>query len=98
MRITNPTNQTPINAVENATTPPPRPDSTTSKSASESASSASADAYSLVPSFELLSLNAILQQIPPVRADVLAETIQRLASGQLRTSKAIEQTARALLG
>ncbi|HWG43731.1 MAG TPA: hypothetical protein VN688_13165 [Gemmataceae bacterium] len=101
MRITNPTNQTPINSVDNSTTPAVRPDSTASgvpASTDLSARAASADAYGLVPSFELLSLNALLQQVPPVRADVIAETVQRLASGQLRTADTINRTADALLG
>jgi hypothetical protein len=52
----------------------------------------------LVPSFELLSLQATLQHIPPVRADVIAETVRRLASTQLQTPGAVEETARAMLG
>ncbi len=52
----------------------------------------------MVPSFELLSLNAAMSAVPPMRADVLAETIRRLAAGDLRTPSAVEQTARAILG
>ena len=88
MRITNPTNATPINSADNATTPPLR--SRTRHPAFRPLPPRRTRllllprAYSLVPSFELQSLNALLQQVPPVREDVVAETIQRLASGQLR--------------
>jgi hypothetical protein len=52
----------------------------------------------LVPSFELFNLTSTLDRIPPVRAEVIAETIRRLDSGQLQTPSALEQTARAILG
>lgn len=59
---------------------------------------ASAQDSSMAPSFELQTLTALLAEVPPVRQAVLAETIRRLTSGQLQTSSALEETARALLG
>jgi hypothetical protein len=100
MRITN---QTPVNSPE--TTPvSSRSDSPTSGAASPaSAASSSSPAvsaldYSLVPSFELLSLNSLLAEVPPIRQDALAAAIRRMASGDLRTLAALEQTAQAMLG
>jgi hypothetical protein len=51
-----------------------------------------------VPSFEFLSLTATVQQIPPVRQEVVAETLRRLTEGQPQTPAALEQNARAILG
>ena len=99
MRITNSTPITPDN-VANQTT---RPDNTTNQAAATaSGSSASSSlalmAFSLVPSFELLNLDATLAQIPAVRQDVLAATIRRLASGALQSPAALDATANAILG
>lgn len=74
----------------------PRHDSTAAASSPPPASSSLPVA--LVPSFEFLSLTATVQHIPPLRADVIAETVRRLANGDLRTPAAAEQTARAILG
>ena len=70
-----------------------------SASAAPSAGSSTSPSYpvSLVPSFELFSLTSVLQRIPPVREQVIAETIQRLDAGQLETPTALEQTASAIL-
>ncbi|SRR5579875_2283759 len=97
MRITN-QNQTPIASTDNKTdpaAPTPRNDAT---SMSSSSSTPPSVPVSLVPSFELLSLTSTLQHIPPLRQEVIAETIRRLAAGQLQTPAALEQTARAILG
>ena len=53
---------------------------------------------SVVPSFELRSLTAALQQLPSIRDDAVAATIGRLAAGQLQSSAAVEATAQAILG
>jgi hypothetical protein len=99
MRITNQTNQTPVNPSETSTPQAARADSTASAApvAAPSTTAIPVQAY-LLPSYELLSLNAILAQVPPVREDVLAATIRRLASGELRTPEAIARTASAILG
>lgn len=98
MRITN-QNQTPVPSADtNAdTAPTPRNDSAVPASPAPSVSFPSFPT-SLVPSFELFSLTSTLQEVPPVRQQVIAETVRRLAAGQLQTSSALEQTARAILG
>ena len=97
MRITN-QNQPPIPSTDNKAdpaAPSPRNDATP---ASTSSSTTASLPVSLVPSFELFSLTSTLQHVPPLRQEVIAETIRRLATGQLRTPAALEQTARAILG
>lgn len=94
MRITNATNPTPAASVENTTAQAPRTDSTASGVA---ASSLPTQTSSLAPSFELLNLQAALRQLPTIREDRVAGTVSRLASGQLRTPAALEQTADAIL-
>lgn len=103
MRITN---QSPVNTAE-PTPSTSRPESATSGTtspaspsspAAPSSSAVSALDYSMVPSFELLSLNSLLAQVPPLRQDALAAAIRRMASGDLHTPAALEQTARAMLG
>jgi|GEM_PF-3132267 hypothetical protein len=98
MRITN-QNQTPVPSTGNRADTPPTPRSDAAASAS-SASSSTFPSFPdvLVPSFELLSLTAALQQVPPVRQEVIAETVRRLNTGELQTPTALEQTARAILG
>ncbi len=100
MRITNSTNQTAGSPADGATPPTPRTDAATSALAGThlSSSSVSAPASSLAPSFDLLRLNTLLQQIPPARPDAIAEILQRLTSGQLNTPDALDSTARAMLG
>jgi hypothetical protein len=99
MQITNKPSVAPDTAsnpavrADNAGTPTATPHAPPS-----SGSSLSLLAYSLVPSFELLSLDAALSQVPPVRPDVLAQTILRLASGDLHDGSALDQTASAMLG
>jgi len=98
MRITN---STPITA-NNVANQTPRPDTTTTPAAGATGSSSASSslallAFSLVPSFELLNLDAALSQIPAVRQDVLATTIRRLASGDLQSSSALDATANAIL-
>ncbi len=98
MRITN-QNQPPIASTDNKTDPAA---SARRNDAAASASSPSSPPpsvpVSLVPSFELFSLTSTLQHIPPLRQEVIAETIRRLAAGQLQSPAALEQTARAILG
>lgn len=98
MRITN-QNQSPLPSTDNRTdaAPTARNDAA---ALSSSAPSSSFPAFpaNLVPSFELFSLTTTLQQVPPVRQEVVAETVRRLADGQLQTPSALEQTARAILG
>ncbi len=97
MRITN-QNQTPIASTDNKTDPAAPPPRNDAASTSSSSSTPPSVPVSLVPSFELLSLTSTLQHIPPLRQEVIAETIRRLAAGQLQTPAALEQTARAILG
>jgi hypothetical protein len=100
MRITN-QNQIPVPSQDNSNSKDaaPAPGNDVAASASSPTSSTSRPyPVSLVPSFELLSLTSTLQHIPPVREDVIAETVRRLATGQLKTPAAVEQTARAILG
>lgn len=99
MRISNQTPGSPPDATtssilraDNASTNP------TPHLSTSSAPEVSAQDLSMVPSFELLSLYAVLVQIPPVRQDVVSETIRRLQSGQLQSPTALEQTANAILG
>lgn len=98
MRITN-QNQSPHPSTENRTDAAPTARNDAAASSSP-ASSSSLPSFpdSLVPSFELFSLTSTLQQVPPVRQEVVAETVRRLADGQLQTPSALEQTARAILG
>lgn len=100
MRIANP-NQTPVPSSEtNADSASAARTSAAPPSASTSAPTpaVSVQAFSMVPSFELLSLTATLKQIPPVRQEVLAETIRRLAAGDFRSADTLEKTAAAILG
>lgn len=100
MRITS-QNQTPVPSTDKTNTPdaaPTQRNETAASSSSPRASTSRSYPDSLVPSFDLFSLTATLQEIPPVRADVIAETIRRLAEAQLQTPTALEQTARAILG
>jgi hypothetical protein len=53
---------------------------------------------SVVPSFELRSLTAALQQLPSIRDESVAATINRIAAGQLQSPAALEATAQAILG
>ncbi len=100
MRITN---QTPANAVENSTNQTPRTDGAASGFPAPHLSpqvltTVPAQSSSLAPSYELLNLNATLRQLPPIREDVVADTIRRLTSGQLGTPDALDHTASAILG
>ena len=103
MRINN---QTPVNSTDSTTSSTPRSDNANPSAPNSAAASlgtpsspaVSAQDFSMVPSFELQTLTAMLAKVPPVRQDVLAETIRRLTSGDLQTPSALEQTARALLG
>jgi hypothetical protein len=100
MRITNP-NQPPVPSTDNSVSADAAPVTGHDVPASSSSvASATSRSYpvSLVPSFELLNLAATLQQVPPVREDVIAETVRRLATGELQSPSAVEQTARAILG
>lgn len=65
--------------------------------APSSTSALSALAYSLVPSFELFSLEGVLTQIPAVRQDMVAQTVHRLVSGDLQSLTVLDQTANAIL-
>lgn len=98
MRITN-QNQTPVPSADtNAdTAPTPRNDPAVPASPTPSVSFPTFP-VGLVPSFELFNLTSTLQEVPPVRQQVVAETVRRLAAGQLQSSSALEQTARAILG
>lgn len=98
MRITN-QNQPPVPPSDNNAdaVPTPHNDSTISASPAPSVSYPSFP-VGLVPSFELFSLTSTLQEVPPVRQQVVAETLRRLASGELQNTSALEQTARAILG
>ncbi len=99
MRITN-QNQPPVSSTTNNSAEP-APGSRNKAAASASSPSdptSRSFPVSLVPSFELLNLTATLQHIPPVREDVIAETVRRLAAGELQTPSAGERTARAILG
>lgn len=96
MRITN-QNQIPIpstesNASATAASGSDAPVTTTSHS------SGSLQEPHLVPSFELRSLTAVLQQIPTTRSAVVSAAIHRVATGQLQTPDALEATASAILG
>ena len=84
---------TKIVRTDSAHTTPPSANSTPS-----AASSISVLAYSVVPSFELFNLTGAMAQIPAVRQDALAQTIQRLAAGDLQDLSAIDQTANVILG
>jgi hypothetical protein len=104
MRINN---QPPVNSPDTPTPQVVRRDSSTANSASSPVAApvssstlpvASAQDYSLVPSFELQSLTAVLAEIPPVRQDVVSETIRRLTAGNLQSRDALVQTAKAILG
>lgn len=99
MQINNPGAVNPTNATSTSTT---RTDNAPSNPAPHitptSAPAVTAQDYDLMPSFELLSLNAVLTQVPPVRQDVISETIRRLAAGDLQSPSALEQTANAILG
>jgi hypothetical protein len=94
MRITNATNPTPAASIDNPTAQAPRTEGVAS---GVPASSLPAQTSSLVPSFDLLTLHAALRQLPAIRSDAVAETVRRLASGQLRTPDALAQTAGAIL-
>jgi hypothetical protein len=97
MRITN-QNQPPapsLNTSPDAAAP--RNDSVSGVSSPPPSTPASMP-VSLVPSFELLRLTAVLQQVPPVRQEVITETVRRLLAGQLQTPAALQQTAGAILG
>lgn len=96
MRITNPTNPTPVPPSDPGTSPAPRGE--TAPASPPSPPAVAAQEFGRVPSFELLSFNALLQHIPPVRAEVVAETVRRLAADQLRPSDTAGQTARVMLG
>jgi hypothetical protein len=95
-------NQNPGSSTDPTTTSITRADNASPNPAphlsTASAAEVSAQDYSMVPSFELLSLNAVLAQVPPVRQDVLNETVRRLESGQLTSLSALDQTADAILG
>jgi hypothetical protein len=99
MRINN---QPPVSSPDSATASIPRADKASSTSAPHIASSSvpavSAQDYSVVPSFELQSLTAMLAEVPPVRQDVVSETIRRLEAGDLQSHSALMQTANAILG
>jgi hypothetical protein len=99
MRITN---STPLNT-DNVSNSAARPETTPSPAAGASSNSSASSAmallaFSLVPSFELLNLDAALSQVPAIRQDVLAQTILKLASGDLDGASALDATARAILG
>lgn len=95
MRIGN-QNQTPLSSTENSTSTTPASGNDAAPTTSHVAGSTQAS--SLMPSFELRSLTAALQQIPSIRSEVVAETTRRLAAGQLQSPAALEATARAILG
>lgn len=103
MRITS-QNQVSLPSVNNGTPPASRGDGTSVPAAGlvpmpqQTADGTPAPAYNLVPSFELQTLDALLHEIPPVREDVINATVQKLASGQLRSLDASERTAAAILG
>ncbi|HTU23712.1 MAG TPA: hypothetical protein VMG10_37085 [Gemmataceae bacterium] len=100
MQITN-QNQTPVPSADNSTSADAAQTSRNDSAAPASSSSSSSFPSfpdSLVPSFELFSLISTLQQVPPVRQDVVAETVRRLSAGDLQSSGAVEQTANAILG
>ena len=94
MRITNATNTPPAAALENTTTQSPRTDGAAS---AVPAPPHSTQNLGLVPSVELLTLHAALRQLPSTREDLVAETVRRLAAGELRTPGTLEQTADAIL-
>lgn len=98
MRITN-QNQPSVPPADNNAdaVPTPRTDATATSAPTPSVSYPSFP-VGLVPSFELFSLTSTLQEVPPVRQEVVAETLRRLAAGQLQTTSALDQTARAILG
>jgi hypothetical protein len=98
MRITN-QNQTPVPPSDNSAdaVSTPRHEAAAPSSPAPSVSYPSFP-ISLVPSFELFSLTSTLSEVPPVRQQVVAETVRRLAAGQLQTTSALDQTARAILG
>jgi hypothetical protein len=93
MRITNTTNPTPP-SIENTPAPTPRPEGA---GAGVPSASLSTQSSGLVPSFELLHLHDALRQLPSVRVDAVASAVGRLASDQLRTPAALDQTADAML-
>lgn len=94
-------NQPLVSSADAASSSVTRSDNATAASGphvdASSAGAVSAQDYGMVPSFDLLTFNAMLSEVPPVRADVLAETARRLASGVLETPSALEQTAQAIL-
>lgn len=98
MRITN-QNQPPVPPADNSAeaVPAPRSDAAVPVSPAPSVSYPTFP-VGLIPSFELFSLTSTLQEVPPVRQEVVAETLRRLASGQLQTTSALDRTARAILG
>jgi hypothetical protein len=96
MRITN-QNQMPIPSTETNTNAAAA-SAGDAPTATTSHLSASLQEPQLVPSFELRSLTAALQQIPSTRNEVVSATMRRLASGQLQSPAALEATANAILG
>jgi hypothetical protein len=103
MQITNSSNQTPANSFDNKPAPTQRVDGAASGVGAAhlsglSGNSPAEQSSGLVLSFDWLSLGERLQQLPPVRADVVAEAANRLATGQLGTADAIGRTAQAILG
>lgn len=94
MRVTN-QNQPPVPSPDNNPEAAPTPRNDSSGYASPSLHSPT---DSLEQSSELLGLTNTLQQVPPVRQEAVAEAVRRLASGELRSANALEQTARAILG
>ncbi len=103
MRITS-QNPVPLPSANNGTASTARSDGTPTPPTSivpmpaEPALEPPAPAYNLVPSFELQTLNALLHEIPPVREDIINATVEKLASGQLRSPEAAARTAAAILG
>jgi hypothetical protein len=103
MRITS-QNQVPLSSVNSGAASAARGDGTPAPAPSivpmpaQPVLDSPAPAYNLVPSFELQTLDALLHEIPPVREDVINATVQKLASGQLRTPDVAARTAAAILG
>lgn len=99
MRINN---QPPVNSPDSTTSSISRADKASPTPAPHIAASSvpavSAQDYSVVPSFELQNLAAVLAEVPPVRQDVVSAAIHRLAAGDLQSHDALARTANAILG
>jgi hypothetical protein len=95
MRINN---QTPVGSNEINTSKTRADGAHSSVSSAAPSSIDSSVDYGMVPSSELLNLNSLLAQVPPLRSDAIAAAVRRLASGTIHTPSVMQQTANAMLG